>query len=297
MLTDATALRHLLFGALYAGSLLQLDNFHLLPQLMMLQLGEWFEVVATALSRLHLAMEPQSDHTRTEPDDGRSTSAPPQKGVTPSNFETIPEMSSSTIGQQEMKSPSVDWTPSIPASHNPIKTTRSNSMMSHQSSRQSHMFDHTHTRSTATASRATTRLDWYQLLQETKPEDMSLSSWFGYGGQIRRDVEMDDCTILKVSPAFGCILVGESKAQSIPEQLKVCRYEFDWLRDVSLYIPQSNFRPVSVLQPDLTYLCEALLVSHCFSEAHELGYIISRFMKQLQQQVCKFMDIHALPLL
>ncbi len=40
-----------------------------------------------------------------------------------------------------------------------------------------------------------------------------------------------------------------------------------------------------MVQPDLTYLSEALLVSHCFSEAEELGYAISRFMKQLKQQV------------
>ena len=52
-----------------------------------------------------------------------------------------------------------------------------------------------------------------------------------------------------------------------------------------MFLLQAIFRPVDVVQPDLTYFCEALLVSHCFSEAQELGYIISRFMKQLKQQV------------
>ena len=188
---------------------------------MLLQLGEWFEVVAAALSRMHSLSDTHSQHTRTEPDNSRSTSAPLHKGATPSNFETIPEMSSSSIIWRQSRPPSATLQSNTP--NVPFKTARSNSVTSQPSSRQSRLLEHPHTRSTPT-SRATTRLDWYQLLQEVKLDDMSLSSWFGYGGLVRRHVEMDDSTIINISPAFGCILVRDSKAQNIPEQLKVACY-------------------------------------------------------------------------
>lgn len=208
LLSNTKALRHLLFGALYTGSLFQLDNFHSLPQLMMLQLGEWFEVVSSALSKLYSASE-NLLHTTEPPESTRGSSAPHKGVATPSNFETIPEMSSS----------SMIWKHSRPTSANLLSTRiRSNSVISQQSSRQSHLQDIP--RSTGT-SRATTRLDWYQLLQEVKSDDSSLIAWFGYGGQVRTHVELDESTVIKVSPAFGCILVGDCKAQNIPEQLKV----------------------------------------------------------------------------
>ena len=122
-------------------------------------------------------------------------------------------------------------------------------------------------------------------MQEVKPEDVILSSWFGYGGQVRRDVEVDD-TMIKVSPAFGCILVGDIKAQTIPDQLKVCLHYIASSTPTShTAILQSNLRGVGVVHPELSYLCEALLVSHCFTEAHELGYVLAKFIKQLKHQV------------
>lgn len=45
--------------------------------------------------------------------------------------------------------------------------------------------------------------------------------WFGYGGEARRKVEIDKSIQLPVSPAFGCILVGETSAKAIPEEMKV----------------------------------------------------------------------------
>ena len=61
-----------------------------------------------------------------------------------------------------------------------------------------------------------TRTDWYQL--EGKQE---YETWFGYGAEARRLVEVDKSTGLHFSSAFGFILGGSISTVAISEQLKV----------------------------------------------------------------------------
>lgn len=44
-----------------------------------------------------------------------------------------------------------------------------------------------------------------------------------------------------------------------------------------------------MVQPELSYLSEALLVSHGFSTAQELGSVLSGFVQQLKYQVGMFL--------
>ena len=60
-------------------------------------------------------------------------------------------------------------------------------------------------------------MDWYQFIGEAKTDNIG----FGYGGGAgSKYVEMDG-DMLKVSPTFGCVLVGDASTQPVPEPLKV----------------------------------------------------------------------------
>lgn len=214
LLTDAAALRRLLFGALHTGSILQLDNLHHLPNLLMIHLAKWLETVAKALAMIppFMAKQPRDSALANSV---RSSPAPIRRET----FQSNPEYPSP---KQDTRPSSVPR-PSEHSSLNPPPTrslgTLSNSVMSQQSSRllPSHMTERTHTRA---SSRATTRLDWYLMSRTCKLEEVSLFNWCGYGGEVRRPVEIDS-EVLHVSPAFGCVLVADTAACFIPEQLKV----------------------------------------------------------------------------
>lgn len=226
-LTNAAALRRLLFGALHTGSLLQLDNLHHLPQLLMIHLATWLGVLAKALANTSCMSKPIKGNTI-----AKGSSSTLHKEVSPS-FQA-----SSSIGEHEtalLRSSTLSCSPNAKPLGTPTNSVVSSRVLP------SHLTDRTRTKG---SSRATTRLDWYQFVQEGKPAEMGLSGWFGYGGEARKVVEMADSTVLHVSPAFGCILVGNVTADDIPEQLKVrhCSIEYTvYCRDPVIISCNSSF--------------------------------------------------------
>lgn len=214
----------MLFGALHTGSLLQLNDLHCLPSLLAIQLGDWLGVVFKALAKVPSFMAQARDvpeaNATIAPSSIRSTPAPSSQKEASSTFEPIPEQDSSEAGSG---SHHVHHFSTSYSSPDPRSTgTPTASALSQQSfrrpfpSQQSQMSNVPFTRS---SSRCTVRLDWYQLLEEGKSRDVEL--WFGYGGETRRTIEVDKSVSLPVSPAFGCVLVGETPAKAIPEELKV----------------------------------------------------------------------------
>lgn len=224
MLTDAAALRRLLFGALHTGSLLQLNDLHCLPTLLAIQLGDWLGVLFKALAAVPSFMAAQAQ-ARPAPDSNativpgsiRSTPAPPSQKEASFTFEPIPEQESS--GSHGGYRPSTFYSPDPRSIGTPTASVLSQQSFRPLPSQQSlHLTNIPFTRS---SSRSTVRLDWYQLLEEGKSREVEPATWFGYGGETRRTVEVDESVRLPVSPAFGCVLVGETPAKAIPEELKV----------------------------------------------------------------------------
>lgn len=212
MLTDAAIIRRLLFGALRVGSLLQLDNPQNLPPLLMIHLTKFLKVVTQALSKV-----PSFAAKQTKTDAPLGVNAIPHK-------DSDPSLNHPGSVTQDSKPPSPLRPSTFSSSLNPPTTVKSlaasvNSSTHSQQSSPPHLTERAHTR---TSSRTATRLDWYQCLDEGKVEEAPTPpTWCGYGGEARRFVEVDDSTSLRVSPAFGCLLVGSFTAQTLPHQLKV----------------------------------------------------------------------------
>lgn len=233
MLTDAAALRRLVFGALHTGSLLQLNNLRCLPTLLAIQVGEWLGAVFKALAKVPSFLASQAQHAapgKGESDaamvvaasSSHSTPAPPSQKEASWSFEPIPEQESSgtTVG---IHRPSTFYSSQDPRS----LSTPTASVISRQSFRpypSQLSLQLTNLACTRSSSRSTVRLDWYQLLQEGRLGEVEPAVWFGYGGETRRTVEVDSSVQIPVSPAFGCILVGETSAKAILEELKVRTY-------------------------------------------------------------------------
>lgn len=229
MLTDAAALRRLLFGALHTGSVLQLNNPHHLPTLLAIQLGDWLAVVFKALAKLPSFLTVQAQAKAAPKAEGdtavmlastRSTPAPPSQKEASLSFEPIPEQESlgSSSGSRGIHRPSPFYSSPDPRAG----TTPTTSIHSQQSSRR--LTSQQSIRlvpNTRSSSRSTVRMDWYQMLEEGRQREMDPAAWFGYGGEPRRSVEVEKSVSLQVSPAFGCVLVGGTPAKAIPEELKV----------------------------------------------------------------------------
>jgi hypothetical protein len=221
VLTDAAALRRLLFGALHAGSLLQLNDLHCLPTLLAIQLGDWLGLVSKALAKVpsFLAAQAYQSGVTSKPEGAvmtgsiRSTPAPPPTQKEPSLiFEPIPEDEASVYNSSSHRfgrSSRGDGAKSM--------GTPTTSVFSRQSQ---HSPQLTNAPATRSSSRSTVRLDWYQLLEEGRSKEVEPATWFGYG-EMRRTVDVDKSICLPVSPAFGCVLVGETPVKAIPEELKV----------------------------------------------------------------------------
>lgn len=232
MLTNAAALRRLLFGALHTGSLLQLNSMHHLPTVLAIQAREWLEIALGALAKV-IRKTPNTKRGVANRGSRASTPAPPpsqKDGGT--SFQPILEQDSSSILQAEdPKSPGIrhrsNFTSSPQMQNSRSLETPTASVVSQQSSqhsftlalsRQSHLTNQAFTRN---SSRSTVRLDWYQMIEEGTSDEVGPGTWFGYGGEARRPIELDKSPVLRVSPAFGCILVGGTAAETIPMELKV----------------------------------------------------------------------------
>ena len=232
-LTNAAALRRLLFGALHAGSILQLNNLHRLPPVLALKVGEWlgtmFKALASCMAKRKQRASQDENVTLANSSSYTSTPAPPSQKEALSTFEPIPEQESvSTTKDRQSKSPRIHrrsnftTSPFTPNPKSPSGTSNP-SIIRHSLSQQSHLkTDRPFSRSTSNTS---VMLDWYQLLGECKTKQMGPTTWFGYGGDARESIEMDESLTLQVSPAFGCVLVGGSLARTIPLELKVGRVE------------------------------------------------------------------------
>lgn len=234
MLTDAAALRRLVFGALHTGSLLQLNNLHCLPTLLAIQVGQWLGAVFKALSKVpsFLAVQAQltapakgeSEAVTAIASSARSTPAHPSQKEASLCFEPILEQESSGTTVDGSKSRGVYRPSTFYSSPNPRSLgTPTASVASHLSYRpiiSQQSLQMTNVACTRSSSRSTVRLDWYQLLHEGKLEEVEPAMWFGYGGEARRNVVDIDGSV-PVSPAFGCILVGETSAKAISQELKV----------------------------------------------------------------------------
>ena len=221
LLTDAASLRRLLFGALHTGSILQLNNLHQLPHLLNIHLAKWLETVAKALAKIPPFMEKEVGRTSTQE---RANTSSTHASTQRETCQTIPKSQSPDTRPISVTRPSEYsssmYPPPAPRTATTTALPTASSLLSQQSSRllQSRLTERTHTRG---STRMTTRLDWYQLSQECRPEDVSVAGWCGYGGEVRRPVELLESEILHVSPAFGCVLVSDTAAAFVPEQLKV----------------------------------------------------------------------------
>ena len=221
LLTDATALRRQLFGALHAGSLFQLNGLHSLPQVLLIELTGWLDTVAKALAKLPSPANQQQQQQQ-------SSRAPSPSSLMPSNASLLREMSEAgpktpSFKQQESTAPPPSqvraYSHRLPPGR-PLDMSAS-SLASPQSSR--HLpsnLERTRVSSRGTTAATTTRLDWYQMSQEHHRADQEVD-WFGYGGEERRCVEVGGSEVFCVSPAFGCILVTDKTLCLVSEQLKV----------------------------------------------------------------------------
>ena len=209
LLSEVTALKHLLFGAAHTGSQLQLDNFHSLPQLLMISLGQWLRTLSKALSEISLIVVPKIHCTAT-----RSSEI-----TRPSSILLTPGTEPSSQSQLMLGKTLLAAKKHVPPSPSPLNiissVNASRSSSQHRSLQQSFA-----TESKNRTSRNLTRMDWYQQLEEAKPTDLALYQWLGYGGGTRRRVEIDDA-IFMFSPSFGCVLAGNTTIAVLPEQLKV----------------------------------------------------------------------------
>ena len=231
MLTDAAALRRLLFGSLHTGSLLQLNDPHHLPTLLAIQLGDWLAVVFKALSKLpsFLAARAQARAAPKAEGDAaamlastRSTPGPQSQKEASLCFEPIPEQESprdSTVSRGISRPSPFYSTPDPRAGATPTTSVHSQQSSRRLFSQQSLRL--AHVPNTRSSSRSTVRIDWYQILEEARLRERDPAAWFGYGGEPRRSVEVEKSVRLQISPAFGCVLVGETPANAIPEELKV----------------------------------------------------------------------------
>lgn len=204
LLSDSAVLSRLLQGSVRAGSILQLDNFHCLPHLLQVSLGRWLSTLACALS--------ENSHHSTTALQSESTKSQDPRTVTAASVLSTVKQDSCTFSphpsRQQVLSPHRSSTTphrSTSPGYSNIFPKSSNTMTNegHATSR--------------SVSRATTRMDWYQSAEVERTEHRG----FGYGGGASsRYVEVDG-SLLKVSPLFGCVLVGDGSTQPIPEHQKV----------------------------------------------------------------------------
>lgn len=216
MLSDSAVLHRLLCGSVRAGSILQLDHFHQLPYLLQVSLGRWLSTVARAVLE-----EIQHSPKTLQSDSPGPKSSPCPTIVTSSSvqptsptftrkqdsraFSSQPSSQQQLLSDQSFSSNTPEYSSTMPQYSN--TTTNEGPATSKSSSRET----------TREASRETATMDWYQCSGAAKMD----SRVFGYGGGApSRYVEMDG-NLLKVSPAFSCVLVGDASTQPIPEQLKV----------------------------------------------------------------------------
>ena len=173
MLTKASILYGLFRCSVSSGTILQLNNFHQLPLLLQVSLGEWLSELSGGLysslcgndkkNRLHLLSATSQRSTSIE----LSALLPP----------TCPLNPISEVGQYSPKR---------------IQSREGLEAMSPTKS-------------------STSQLDWYD--EQTSVLEFSDSD-------SHRFVKIEG-SLLKVSPLFACILVGDVDAQPIPQQLKV----------------------------------------------------------------------------
>lgn len=296
LLRDPASLRRLVFGALHTGSLLQLDGLHFLPRLLMLQLAQWLETVTTALAAIPPPSFPVRQRQESIAGGGHIGSSVrlTTPAAPPTHRESIVIESSADVQQE------IGTSGASRASEYSNQPTDPSQLLSQQSLRTLHSRATERPRGSSRVTATSSRMDWYHVSQEPGllPPPLAegsavaavevvggASGWYGYGGEMRRQVRVAEEQVLSVSPAFGCILMTGSAECSVPQQLKVRKQVVSCIDLPSTVSLQSNFRPVEVLEPSWTYLCEALLVSHGFSAAQDLAPIISHFLHHLRHQV------------